>query len=61
MNRLAAALSLTPAFVAGCGATYLLGPAFAAESITAQIIHTGEMEGDALGSANKSATAPRPS
>lgn len=53
MNRLAAALSLAAAFVAGCGATYLLGPALAAESITAQIIHTGEMEGDALGPANK--------
>ena len=52
MNRLAAGLSITAAFVAGCGATYLLGPAFAAESITPQIIHTGEMEGDALGPAN---------
>lgn len=52
MNRLAAALSLTAAFVAGCGATYLLGPAFAAESITPQIIHTAEMAGDALGPAN---------
>ena len=47
MNRLATGLSITAAFVAGCGATYLLGPALAAESITAQIIHTGEMEGDA--------------
>jgi mannose-6-phosphate isomerase-like protein (cupin superfamily) len=53
MNRLAAGLSITVAFVAGCGATYLLGPALAAESIAAQIIHTGEMEGDALGPANK--------
>ena len=26
--------------------------AFAAENITAQIVHTGEMEGDALGAAN---------
>jgi mannose-6-phosphate isomerase-like protein (cupin superfamily) len=52
MNRLATGLSITAAFVAGCGATYLLGPALAAESITAQIIHTGEMEGDALGPAN---------
>ena len=52
MNRLAAGLSITAAFVAGCGATYLLGPAFAAENIAAQIIHTGEMEGDALGPAN---------
>ena len=53
MNRLAIGLSIATAFAAGCGATYLLGPALAAESITPQIIHTGEMEGDALGPANK--------
>ena len=53
MNRIAAAVSIAAAFAAGCGATYLLGPALAAESITAQIIHTGVMVGDALGSANK--------
>src|SRR3569623_1809633 len=53
MNRIAVAVSIAAAFAAGCGATYLLGPALAAESIPAQIIHTGEMEGDALGSANK--------
>lgn len=52
MNRLAAGLSITAAFAAGCGATHLLRPALAAENITAQIIHTGEMEGDALGPAN---------
>jgi mannose-6-phosphate isomerase-like protein (cupin superfamily) len=52
MNRTAAAVSLAVAFAAGCGATYLLRPALAAENITAQIIHTGEMEGDALGPAN---------
>ena len=52
MKRLVTALSLTAAFAAGCGATYLLHPAWAAENITAQIIHTGEMEGDALGPAN---------
>ena len=49
MNRLAAGLSITAAFVAGCGATHLLRPALAAESIAPQIIHTSEMEGDALG------------
>ena len=53
MNRLATTLSIVAAFAAGCGATYLLQPALAAESITAQIIHTGETEGDALGAANK--------
>jgi mannose-6-phosphate isomerase-like protein (cupin superfamily) len=52
MNRIAAAVSMAAAFVAGCGVTHLLRPALAAENITAQIIHTGEMEGDALGPAN---------
>ncbi|GIQ78169.1 cupin domain-containing protein [Bradyrhizobium sp. ma5] len=53
MNRLATALSIATAFAAGCGVTHLLRPALAAESITAQVIHTGEMEGDKLGDANK--------
>src|SRR3954447_16312040 len=53
MNRLAAGLSIAAAFAAGCGANQLLRPALAAENITAQIIHTAEMEGDALGPANK--------
>ena len=53
MNRLAIGLSIATAFAAGCGATHLLRPALAAESIAPQIIHTGEMEGDALGEANK--------
>src|ERR687885_523140 len=52
MNRLAASLSIAAAFAAGCGANQLLRPALAAENITAQLIHTGEMEGDALGPAN---------
>jgi len=52
MNRIAAAVSMAVAFAAGCGMTHLLRPALAAENITAQIIHTGEMEGDALGPAN---------
>ena len=52
MNRLAIGLSIATAFAAGCGATHLLRPALAAENITPQIIHTGEMEGDALGNAN---------
>ena len=49
MNRTITALSVAVAFAAGCGVTHLLRPAFAAENITAQIIHTGELEGDALG------------
>src|SRR4051794_18249892 len=52
MNRIAIGLSIATAFAAGCGATHLLLPALAAENITPQIIHTGEMEGDALGNAN---------
>ena len=53
MNRIATAIALAAAFVAGGTATHLLGPALAAENITAQIIHTGEMDGDELGPANK--------
>ena len=49
MNRLAITLSLAAAFAAGCSVTHLLRPAIAAENITAQVIHTGELEGDALG------------
>ncbi|MBR1125381.1 cupin domain-containing protein [Bradyrhizobium lablabi] len=48
MNRIVAAFSLTAAFAAGCGVTHFLRPALAAENITAQVIHTGELEGDAL-------------
>jgi mannose-6-phosphate isomerase-like protein (cupin superfamily) len=49
MNRLAITLSLAAAFAAGCSVTHLLRPAIAAENIAAQVIHTGELEGDALG------------
>jgi mannose-6-phosphate isomerase-like protein (cupin superfamily) len=49
MNRLAITLSLTAAFAAGCSVTHLLRPAIAAENIAAQVIHTGDLEGDALG------------
>jgi mannose-6-phosphate isomerase-like protein (cupin superfamily) len=52
MNRVATMLSIAAAFAAGCGVTHLLRPALAAENITAQIIHTGELEGDALSPAN---------
>jgi mannose-6-phosphate isomerase-like protein (cupin superfamily) len=52
MNRIVAALSLTAAFAAGSGVTHFLRPALAADNITAQVIHTGELEGDALSPAN---------
>ena len=52
MNRVATTLSIAVAFAAGCGVTHLLRPALAAEPLTAQIIHTGELEGDALSPAN---------
>ena len=52
MNRVAITLSLAAAFAAGCSVTHLLRPAIAAENITAQVIHTGELEGDALGMAS---------
>ena len=48
MNRIATTLSVAVAFAAGCGATHLLRPALAADTISAQVIHTGELEGDAL-------------
>jgi mannose-6-phosphate isomerase-like protein (cupin superfamily) len=52
MNRFAITLSVAAAFAAGCGFQRLVLPAFAAETITAQIIHTGDFSGDALGPAN---------
>jgi mannose-6-phosphate isomerase-like protein (cupin superfamily) len=55
MNRIATALSIATAFAAGCGVTHLMQPAKAAtENITAQVVHTGELEGDALSAANAS-------
>jgi mannose-6-phosphate isomerase-like protein (cupin superfamily) len=52
MNRVATTLSIAVAFAAGCGVTHLLRPALAADTITAQVIHTGELEGDTLSPAN---------
>ncbi len=52
MNRIAISLSIAAAFAAGCGVTHLLRPAYAADTISAQIIHTGELEGDAISPAN---------
>jgi mannose-6-phosphate isomerase-like protein (cupin superfamily) len=55
MNRIVATISIAAAFAAGCGVTQLMQPARAdAESFTAQLIHTGELEGDALSPANAS-------
>ena len=51
MNRLTALLSLTAAFAAGCAVTHALRPALAADAIMAQIIHTGDLNGDDLGPA----------
>jgi mannose-6-phosphate isomerase-like protein (cupin superfamily) len=52
MNRTTTIVAITVAFAAGCGVTHLLRPAFAAENITAQVISTAELNGDALGPAN---------
>ena len=52
MNRVVAALWLTVAFAAGCGVTHLLRPALAAENLAAQVISTGEMEGDKISAVN---------
>src|SRR5215472_7807249 len=52
MNRIATTLSLAVAFAAGCGVTHLMRPALAADTIIAQIIHTGELEGDAISPKN---------
>lgn len=56
MNRIVATLSITAAFAAGCIATHLLphvlSEAWAAENITAQVIHVPELTGDALGPAS---------
>ena len=52
MNRIVAAFALTTAFAAGCGVTHFLRPALAAENMIAQVIHTGDLEGDALSPVN---------
>ena len=56
MNRITATLSLAAAFAAGAVLTHVapevLTKAWAAENITAQVIHVPEMVGDALGPAS---------
>src|SRR5690349_18246147 len=54
MNRIATTLAIGAAFAAGCVVTHVLRPAYAADNISAQVIHTGELEGDALSAANAS-------
>ena len=54
MNKLTTTLSIAAAFAAGCAVTHVLRPAIAAETITAQVIHTGELEGDTLSAPNAS-------
>ena len=55
MNRATTILSIAAAFAAGCAVTHLTRPALASpDMITAQVIHTGELEGDALSPANAS-------
>jgi len=60
MNRVATALSIAAAFAAGCGVTHFLVPAFAADTISAQIIHTGDLEGDAISPPNASGMRNKP-
>ena len=52
MNRIATTLSIAVAFAAGCAVTHFMRPALAADTISAQIIHTGDLEGDAISPAN---------
>jgi len=52
MNRISITLAISAAFAAGCGVTHLLRPAYAAENITAQVISTGDLEGDKLSPLN---------
>ena len=52
MNRIAISLSIAAAFAAGCGVTHLLRPAYAADTIAAQVIHTGDLEGDKISPVN---------
>ena len=47
-------LSIAAAFAAGCGVTHYIHPALAADTISAQVIHTGELDGEALSASNAS-------
>jgi mannose-6-phosphate isomerase-like protein (cupin superfamily) len=56
MNRITTTLSIATAFAAGCVLTHvlpdILPDAWAAENVTAQVIHVPDMVGDALGPAS---------
>lgn len=52
MNRATAAVALAAAFAAGSAVTHFLRPALAAETIAAQVISTGELEGDKISPVN---------
>jgi mannose-6-phosphate isomerase-like protein (cupin superfamily) len=52
MNHLVFAASVGIAFVAGLSAARFAQPAWAAEMMTAQVIHIPELNGDALGAAS---------
>ena len=56
MNRLTATVSIAVAFAAGCGVTHVLRPALAAENITAQVVHTGDLTDEMLGKPNAGGT-----
>ena len=60
MNRIATTLAIGAAFAAGCAVTHVLRPAYAADNISAQVIHTGELEGDALSAPNASGMRNKP-
>jgi hypothetical protein len=44
MNRVTTTLAIAAAFAAGCRVTHLLRPAYTAETIAAQVIHTGDLK-----------------
>jgi mannose-6-phosphate isomerase-like protein (cupin superfamily) len=52
MNRIVLVASVAIAFAAGIGAARFVPPARAAETITAQIVHVPDLNGDALGMAS---------
>ena len=60
MNRIATTLAIAAAFGAGCVVTHVLRPAYAAETISAQVIHTADLEGDALSAPNASGMRNKP-
>jgi len=60
MNRIATTLAVAGAFAAGCAVTHVLRPAYAADNISAQVIHTAEIEGDALSAPNGSGMRNKP-